>query len=37
MHAFDNAISLEHEKFAAIVHFHHSAVVAGANNNCVFE
>ena len=29
MHAFDNAIGLEHEKLAAIMRFHYSAVIAG--------
>src|SRR6266487_5809611 len=34
MYAFDNAIGLEHEKFAAIVHLHDSAVVPGTHRNC---
>jgi hypothetical protein len=34
MYALDNAISLEHEKLAAMLRFNYSAVVAGACDNC---
>ena len=33
MYAFDNTIGLEHEKLAAIVRFHYSAVITGSCND----
>ncbi len=33
MYAFDNTIGLEHEKLAAIVHFHYSAIITWPRDN----
>ncbi len=33
MYAFDNTIGLEHEKLAAIVRFHYSAVITGSRDD----
>jgi hypothetical protein len=36
MHTFNNAVGLEHKKFAAILRFHHGAIISGGNNNRFF-